>query len=193
MAGQARYTALVDACALYPVFIADTLLTMHRTNLCTVKWTRRIEDEWMNALLRDRPELEPRLPKRRDAMRDAVLDWEIAPEAYEKLMPGLQLPDANDVHVMAAAIAGHADCIITTNLKDFPEEVLMPHGIEVIHPDDFFVFQLDLDPIAALAAFKKMRARLRKPAFTPEEFAAVFERNQLAATAQRIREAADLI
>jgi predicted nucleic acid-binding protein len=193
MAGHARYTALVDACALYPVFIADTMLTMHHANLCTVKWTKRIEDEWMSALLRDRPELAQRLPKRRDAMRAAAPDWEIAAEAYEKLMPSLQLPDMNDVHVMAAAIAGHADCIITTNLKDFPEEVLQPHGIEVIHPDDFLVFQLDLDPIAALAAFKRMRARLRNPALTPEEFAAVFERNQLAATAQRIREAADLI
>jgi PIN domain len=193
MAGQARYTALVDACALYPVLIADTMMTMHRANLCTVKWTRRIEDEWINALLRGRPELAERLPKRRDAMRDVVPDWEIAPLAYEKLMASLQLPDAGDVHVLAAAIAGHADCIITTNLKHFPQEAVSPHGIEVIHPDDFFVFQLDLDTLAALAAFKQMRARLKKPAYTPEEFAAAFERNQLPATALRIREAADLI
>jgi len=45
----------------------------------------------------------------------------------------------------------------------------------------------------ALAAFKTMRSRLRNPAFTPEMLAAAMERNSLVATAQRLREASDLI
>ena len=47
----------------------------------------------------------------------------------------LLVPD--DVHVLAAAIAGHADCIVTANLKDFPENALAPFGIQVIHPTSF--------------------------------------------------------
>ena len=39
---------------------------------------------------------------------------------YEDLIPGLQLPDPNDRHVLAAAIRGHADVIVTMNLRDFP-------------------------------------------------------------------------
>jgi hypothetical protein len=67
------------------------------------------------------------------------------------------------VHVLAAALAGHADCIVTANLKDFPVEAVGPLGVEVIHPDQFIVAQWDLDQLVAVAAFKRMRARWKKP------------------------------
>jgi hypothetical protein len=73
------------------------------------KWTCRIEDEWTSALLRDRPDLEGRLQIRRDAMRDAVPDWEVAHGAWRPLEDALQLPDPKDRHVLAAALSGHAD------------------------------------------------------------------------------------
>ena len=41
---------------------------------------------------------------------------------FEPLIDGLTLPDADDRHVLAAAIRGQADVIITQNLKDFPRE-----------------------------------------------------------------------
>ena len=94
---------------------------------------------------------------------------------------------------LAAAIAGHADCLVTFNLRDFPIEVLGPLGIEVLHPDSFLVAQLDLDTLRVLPAFKKMRARLRNPAFTPEAFADAIERNGLPQTASLLRDAAELI
>ena len=95
--------------------------------------------------------------------------------------------------MISAAIASHADCIVTANLRDFPTEIVGPYGIEVIHPDRFVINQWDLDPIAAMSAFKHMRARWRKPSATPEDFAQALERNGLPLTAQRIREAAELI
>ncbi len=107
---------------------------------------------------------------------------------------GLPLtPDPDDEHVIAAALAGHADCIVTSNLKHFPATILNPLGIEAIHPDDFIVYQIDLDPYPALAAFKNMRARLRNPAMSAEAFVDAMERNQLVSTAIRLREAIDLL
>jgi hypothetical protein len=97
------------------------------------------------------------------------------------------------VHVLAAAIAGHSDCIVTANLTDFPEEALAPFGIQAIHPDQFLVAQMDLDQLAVLAAFKEQRQRLKNPALTPRAFADAMERNALVLTAQRLREAAALI
>ena len=97
------------------------------------------------------------------------------------------------MHVLAAAIAGHADCIVTANLKHFPDDVLAVHGLEVIHPDDFCIMQLDIDPVVGLSALKAMRARMKNPSRTPEEFAELLERSQLFSTAQRVREAAALI
>lgn len=45
----------------------------------------------------------------------------------------------------------------------------------------------------AVAAFKRMRARWKKPEATAEDFAAAMERGGFPATAQRLREAAELI
>ncbi len=97
------------------------------------------------------------------------------------------------MHVLAAALAGHADCIVTANLKDFPVEAVGPLGVEVIHPDQFIVAQWDLDPLVAVAAFKRMRARWKKPQATAEDFASALERGGLPATAQRLGEAIELI
>ncbi|MBI3140846.1 MAG: PIN domain-containing protein [Rhodocyclales bacterium] len=193
MAGNARYTALLDACVLYPIAMTDSLMSLATAGLFAAKWTTRIEQEWINALEERRPELKGKLRVRRDSMREAVPDWEVPETAWQALVPCLALPDQNDAHVLAAAIAGHADCIVTANLRDFPTEIVAPYGIEVVDPDKFILNQWDLDPLVAIAALKRMRARWKKPEATPEDFAQALERGGLPATAQRVREAAELI
>ena len=193
MAGHARFTALLDACVLFPIATADALVSLAVAGLFAAKWTVTIEKEWLAVAERRHPGLAGRFTARRDAMRDAVLDWEVKAEGWKALAPCLELPDAGDVHVLAAAIAGHADCIVTTNLKDFPASVLETYGLIAIHPDDFIVAQLDLDLYPALGAFKAMRARKRNPSYTAEEFAEAMERNGLVATAERLRRAVDLV
>ena len=141
----------------------------------------------------DRPDLVGRLDVRRDQMRAAAVDWEVPESGWRPLATGLALPDPNDVHVLAAAIAGHADCIVTPNLADFPPAALVPHGLERIHPDEFIVAQIDLDLVSTLPAFRAMRARRRNPQNTPLEFAAALERNGLVQTADRLRACAALI
>ena len=55
--------------------------------------------------------------------------------------PGLQarlwLPDANDIHVLSAAITGSADSIMTLNAKDFPRNILAEEGLTRIDPDSY--------------------------------------------------------
>ena len=191
MAGDARFTAVLDACVLFPIATADALISLAVAGLFSAKWTVAIENEWLAVAERRHPGLSGRFTTRRDAMRDAVLDWEVSAEGWQALAPAL--PDANDVHVLSAAIAGHADCIVTTNLKDFPSSALEAYGLVALHPDDFIVAQLDLDLYSALGAFKAMRARKRNPTYGAGEFAAAMERNGLVATAERLRRAVDLI
>ena len=76
---------------------------------------------------------------------------------------------------------------------DFPIEVVGALGVEIIHPDQFIVAQWDLDQLVAVAAFKRMRARWKKPDTSAEDFAAAMERAGLPAAAQRLREAVELI
>ena len=71
---------------------------------------------------------------------------------YEDLIPGLQLPDPDDRHVLAAAIRGQADVIVTMNLRDFPANVVGAFGIEAQHPDEFVLHLLDLAPGLVIAA-----------------------------------------
>jgi len=193
MAGYARYTALLDACVLHPMAMADALMSLASAGLFAAKWTRKIESEWIASIEQRRPDLKGRLGYRRDQMREAVPDWEVDERAWQAVAHGLTLPDPDDVHVLAAALAGHADCIVTANLRDFPVETVAPLGIEIIHPDQFVAAQWEIDPLTAITAFKRMRARWKKPQATAEDFAAALERGGMPATAQRLREAAELI
>lgn len=193
MAGHARYTAVLDACVLYPLSIADALMSFAVADLYAAKWTTTIEDEWIRNLEAARPELVGRLGNRRDLMRVAVPDWEVPNSSWQPLTTALVLPDPKDVHVLAAAIAGHADCIVTANLKDFPVSVLAPHNIVAVHPDDFMIAQFDLDHICATAALRDMRGRSKRPPYSAEEFAQLFERAGLVGMAERVREVAVLL
>lgn len=193
MPGHARYTALLDACVLHPMAMADALMSLASAGLYAAKWTRRIEAEFIASIEARRPDLKGKLNIRRDEMRKAVPDWEVEERAWSLIVDGLTLPDPNDAHVLAAALAGHADCIVTANLRDFPADVIGPLGIESIHPDRFIIAQWDLAPIAAVTAFKRMRARWKKPETSAEDFATAMDRGGLTATAQRLREASELI
>lgn len=193
MAGSARYTAILDACVLYPASLRDLLLSLARDGLYHARWSEQIETEWVRNLLLTRPDLdEARLRRTCALMAQAVPDSLVM--GCEGLVGGLpDLPDADDGHVLAAAICGHADAIVTFNLKDFPAEALAPFGVEAQHPDDFLLNQLDLNPIAALKSIKAMRARWRKPPVAALELAVALEKLGLPLTAARLREVAELI
>ena len=193
MAGSARYTAILDACVLYPATLRDLLLSLARDGLYHARWSERIQDEWVRSLLKRRPDLEEAALRRTCAlMAQAVPDSVV--QGWQHIEPGLTgRPDADDRHVLAAAICGHADAIVTFNLADFPAEALAPFGVEAQHPDDFLLNQLDLNPIAALKAIKAMRARWRQPQLSALDLAAAIEKLQMPLVAARLREVAELI
>ena len=65
---------------------------------------------------------------------------------YESLIPTIELPDPTDRHVLAAAIVGEANLIITFNLSDFPPERLEPFELEARHPDTFVQRLIESEP-----------------------------------------------
>ena len=193
MRATRRCSTPVCCIRCWSLVVADALMSLATAGLFAAKWTARIETEWMAALELKRPDLKGRLQGRRDQMREAIPDWEVPEAAWQACAGGLHLPDRDDVHVLAAALAGHADCIVTANLKDFPADCVGPLGLEVIHPDQFIVAQWDLEQLVAVAAFKRMRARWKRPQASADDFANAMERGGLPEAAQRLREAVELI
>jgi hypothetical protein len=94
---------------------------------------------------------------------------------------------------LAAAIVGHADAIVTFNLKDFPDEALSQHSIEILHPDDFLVAQYDLDQIGFLSIIKTCRMKLKNPPKSAEDYTATLEQQGLPQMCQILRNAIKLI
>jgi predicted nucleic acid-binding protein len=193
MAGHLRYTAVIDACVFYGMLKTDALMSLCHRGLFAAKWSQRIENEWVGHLSAKMPDKEAQIMRRRDAMRVAVPDWEVCSHAIDSLEQSLQLPDMNDRHVLAAAMIGHADCIVTEDKWGFDHEFVSQCGIEVFDTDSFIINQLDLDEYHALTAFKAMRLRWKYPDATPDAFCAVFEKDRLLLTAQRLRDRIELI
>lgn len=118
-----------------------------------------IHDEWMRNVLDNRPDLDrAKISRTAQLMNDAMEDYLIVD--FEYLIDSLALPDKNNRHVLAAAIVGHADAIITFNLKDFPKEIVGKHNIDVLHPNDFLVAQYDLNSVKMLTVVKELRETL---------------------------------
>ena len=80
--------------------------------------------------------------------------------ATSELINSIALPDPNDRHVVAAAIIGRADVIVTANLRDFPSEALDRYNIEAQHPDEFIRHLIDLTPVVVVDAVRDQQVRL---------------------------------
>ena len=189
---MSRYTALLDANVLYPAPLRDLFLQLAVTDLFKAKWTADIHREWIEALMRNEPQRDrPALERTRDLMDAATRDSLVT--GYEALIDTLSLPDPDDRHVLAAAIAGRCDVIVTQNLKDFPMAALAPFEIEAQHPDEFLCNQLSLAPGVVCSAVRKVRARLLKPPYSVEEYLATLTRQGLVATVEKLQSFADLL
>jgi predicted nucleic acid-binding protein len=163
-----RYTALLDACVLVPIALADTLLRVAERELYRPLWSERILAEAADAVLEIHPDLAPDVvAKRFAAMNDTFKDAPV--EGWEIFEGTLTLPDPDDRHVVAAAMRGRADAIVTANIRDFPDETLAPLEIAVVHPDDFLLDQLDLAPRVVLDLLREQAAHTRNPPLTPTD------------------------
>jgi len=179
-------TALLDANVLYPAPLRDALMHLATAGLYRARWSAAIHEEWIRNLLLNRPDLlRTTLENTRDMMNSAVPDGLIT--GYERLIPDLALPDEDDRHVLAAAIFGRADVLVTFNLKDFPKAALDVHGIVAQTPDEFIHELMDFDENRVVLAIKRQRALLKNPAKTVEEHLQTLEEQRLPRTVARLR------
>jgi len=179
--------AIYDANILYPAPLRDLFIRIAQAGLVQAKWTEEVHDEWIRNVLKNNPQLSAeRLARTRSLMNDAVRDCLVT--NYEDLIDTISLPDADDRHVLAAAIRSKAHVIVTFNLKDFPSEIISRFGIEAQHPDDFLVSLFELAPIQVCAVAKQQRESLKNPPVSIDDFLETLENQQLPKTMSRLRE-----
>jgi hypothetical protein len=81
---------------------------------------------------------------------------------YEPLVDKMT-NDPKDRHVVAAAVQCGANVIVTSNLDDFPDDALAPHGVEAQGPDVFLCGLFDGDSDTMLLALEEQGADLSPP------------------------------
>jgi predicted nucleic acid-binding protein len=181
------FTAFFDANVLYPASLRNLLMRLALTGLFQAKWSADVHEEWIRNVLHDRPDLSrEKLERTRFLMDLHATDALVT--GYESLIPGLELPDPEDRHVLAAAIRGRADVIVTVNLRDFPRKIIGAFGIEAQHPDEFVIHLLHLAPGLVVVAAQEHRESLKNPAKTIQQYLKTLETQGLAQSASLLRE-----
>ena len=182
-----NFTAIYDACVLYPAPLRDLLMQLALSDLYRARWTEKIHEEWMRNVLKNRPDLsKEQLTRTRNLMNRSVRNCLI--EDYEFIIPSLELPDADDRHILAAAIKGQVNIIVTANLKDFPNSILGEYEIEAQHPDIFIADLIDIHPMRVAAAAEACRKRLKNPRKSIDEYLEILLKQGLTMTTSLLRQ-----
>ena len=180
------FTALFDANVLYPAPLRDFLLQLAVEKLFRARWTNAIHDEWIRAAKKTRPDIaSSKWDTLRTLMDDHVEDCIVSD--FEPMIETLSLPDPNDRHVLAAAIKGRADVIVTFNLQHFPEAKLNKYNLVAQHPDVFSRRLIDLAPDIVVASARMVRARLKKPPQSVDQYLNTLVRQGLVETVSELR------
>lgn len=134
--------AFLDTCVLYPPRLRALLLGLADRGLYHPVWSAGVAAEWAHLAARRDPDFAATLPA---LLARMAARWPSGP-APRGTPDILDLPDAGDAHVLAAAHAGGAASLITLNLRDFPARALAPLGLKAEHPDAFVLALWLRDP-----------------------------------------------
>lgn len=151
--------ALLDACVIYPTVMREMLLGAAGQGLFTPLWSDRILEEWARAARKlgadGETQARAEVALTRAAWPQACVTWKPSLEAR------LWLPDQHDIHVLAAAVVGSADVIVTVNAKDFPRNILAEEGLSRADPDEFLLglYQANPDALEHVATRVLQQAR----------------------------------
>lgn len=120
------FPAFLDTCVLYGSTVNDTLLRIAEQGAFRPHWSSDVLDELQRNLVSKAGLPSERAARRIDAMNRAFPDAEV--HGYERLT-GAMSCDPKDRHVLAAAVHGRCEVLVTFNVRDFPPSSL--EGLEL--------------------------------------------------------------
>ncbi len=176
------FSAVLDTCVLYPMYLRDTLLRVASEGLYQPLLTQEILVELHGVLSRHHG------ARLASGVTGAIND------AFHEAMVTGHAPlidamtnDPKDRHVLAAAVRSNAGAIVTENLEDFPADSTSPFSIRVIHPDDFLMDQHDRHPERFLHVLHRQLRGYSRPKMTMLDLAERFERSSCPQLATLLR------
>jgi predicted nucleic acid-binding protein len=177
--------AVLDACVIYPSVLREILIGAAAAGLYQPLWSERILGEWVRAVAKLGPLAVAQATGEAAMMRAAF------PASMIREQPGiaarLHLPDPDDVHVLAVAIAGNADAIVTFNAMDFPRHILAEEGIARRDPDGFLWELQSHHPSAMAAITAEVQAKAAQIAGTPVALTSLLKRAKLPRLAKAVQ------
>ena len=169
--------AVLDACVLYPTILREILQRTGEAGLYQQVFSDRIMREWVLATAK-LGDAAPALAAGEAALLRAAFPRGLV-RAHPEIEARLILPDPDDVHVLATAIASGADAIVTFNAQDFPGHVLSAEGIVRRDPDGFLWEMHSRNPQAVTRAVEAVRARAETVAGQPVALKGLLKRARL--------------
>lgn len=154
----------LDTCVLLKPYLCDSLLSIAETGSYRPLWSPAVLDELRRNLIR-RGLDDKQVGHRLDQMNEAFPDAQVT--GYKALIAQMT-NHPKDRHVLAAAVRGGAEVLVTENLRDFPDDSVSPFALEVISQDTFLLDQLDLAPAEVFAALRRQVSRYHREPRTVE-------------------------
>lgn len=159
---MARLQAVLDASVLYQEPVRSLLLWIAGEGGYEPFWTERILEETRRSLLSGGVVTPEQWDRLRAAMSTAfpgaMLDQEAA-DAIEHQMPNHE----KDRHVLAAAVVGSVELVVTNNLRHFEADDLVQLGKRSLDADTFLCELLDRSPSIVSTALDHQVAHMRRP------------------------------
>lgn len=161
---QPPLIAVLDACVLAGLFKRNLLLSCAEAGLFRPTWSatllaetvyasRRIHAASSNDVAWD--EIDRQISAMQSAFPDALTR-----DVENRQNLARALPDANDRHVVSAALAAKASLIVTDNISDFPRKTMKDFSLEILTADNFLARILAGESEDVPAAIAALRRRL---------------------------------
>jgi predicted nucleic acid-binding protein len=192
MTNVSRQIAILDTNILYSAGTRDIFLQLATYERFVPKWSTDIRRELMNTYRNNRPDIAiEKLESMWSEMNHYFPDSMIT--GYEHLVVDLDLPDPHDRHILAAAIHGNCNVIVTQNIKDFPAARTDPLGIYVCSADDFLMMMFTSYPLEFIESIRAMLARLQSPSYSVAQYLQMRARDGLTQVAAELCRRAHLL
>jgi predicted nucleic acid-binding protein len=173
-----RLRLFLDANILHAAALRDFLLRLAEAGVVDVRWSEPVLEETRRSL-EDRGFPAHKVDRLVNALRTAFPEAEV--RDFEVLIPEMTCPDQDDRHVLAAAVAGEADILVTDNTDDFPADTGERYDVAIITGDELAESLVRADPETAARVGRAQIADLINPPSTEKEFL-----ERLARTAPRL-------